>query len=404
MNTAARRFPRTSPYWPVLTHPKLRLVLPGLVVSALGDGMSLVAISWLALELAPATQRGTWVAIAVAAYSLPSAAGGMLLGRFMNGRGGAQLAGWNATLRAAALTTIVVVYFAGRLDLTVFVVFLAVSSLLEAWGSAGRYTLIAELLPPRHHLPANAVMTTVNEFATIAGPPVAGVLIGWTNAAVVIAVDAVSFMVLAATYRLAVSAGKPVEPGGSGGFRTIRQDRTLLGLLALTFLFFFFFGPFYVALPIHVAEDLHASATVLGVYFTAFGVGAVIGGVATGYLRRLPLWPTTIGIVLASGTAWLPLGLGAPTGVALVSVAVAGAVWAPYMPTSMALFQRNTPAPRLAQVLAANGAVLVVAVPLGTVVGGPLVTAIGARQTLLVCALATIALGVAALLALVRKG
>ncbi|HYQ70201.1 MFS transporter [Actinophytocola sp.] len=404
MNTADRRFPRTSPYWPVLTHPKLRLVLPGLVVSALGDGMSLVAISWLALELAPPAQRGTWVAIAVAAYSLPSAVGGVLLGRFMTGRGGAQLAGWNATLRAAALTAIVVVYFAGRLDLTGFVALLTVSSLLAAWGSAGRYTLIAELLPTRHHLPANAVMTTVGEFATIVGPPVAGVLIGWTNAAVVIAVDAVSFMVLAATYRLAVTAGKPVEPGGSGGFRTIRHDRTLLGLLGLTFLFFFFFGPVYVALPIHVAEDLHASATVLGVYFTAFGVGAVIGGIATGYLRRLPLWPTTVGIVLASGTAWLPLALGAPTAVALVSVAIAGAVWAPYMPTSMALFQRDTPAPRLAQVLAANGAVLVVAVPLGTVLGGPLVTAIGARGTLLACALATIALGVAALLALGRKG
>jgi DHA3 family macrolide efflux protein-like MFS transporter len=146
MNAATQRFPRTSPYWPVLTHPKLRLVLPGLVVSALGDGMSLVAISWLALELAPATQRGMWVAIAVAAYSLPSAVGGVLLGRFMNGRGGAQLAGWNATLRAAALTAIVVVYFAGQLDLTVYVAFLTVSSLLAAWGSAGRYTLIAEFV------------------------------------------------------------------------------------------------------------------------------------------------------------------------------------------------------------------------------------------------------------------
>lgn len=49
-----RRFPRSSPYWPVLTHPRLRRVLPGLVISALGDGMSLVAISWLALQLAPA--------------------------------------------------------------------------------------------------------------------------------------------------------------------------------------------------------------------------------------------------------------------------------------------------------------------------------------------------------------
>ena len=185
MKTGAveQRFLHSSPYWPVLTHPQLRRVLPGLVISAVGDGMSVVAISWLALQLAPGQQRGIWVAIAVAAYTLPSAAGGVLLGRFMSGRGGAQLAGWNATLRAVALAAIAVVYATGQLNVALYVTLLAISSLLAAWGSAGRYTLIAELLPTRHHLPANAVITTISEFATIVGPPLAGILISWTNAA-----------------------------------------------------------------------------------------------------------------------------------------------------------------------------------------------------------------------------
>lgn len=387
---------RSSPYWPVITHPQLRRVLPGLVISALGDGMSLVAISWLALQLAPAGQRGTWVALAVAAYSLPSALGGVLLGRFMNGRGGAQLAGWNATLRATALAGIAVVHATGHLDVVVYVAFLAVSSLLAAWGSAGRYTLIAELLPERHHLPANAVMTTINEFATIVGPPLAGILIAWTDAAVVIAIDAASFAVLAVTYRFAVPNTRAAEKSNTAGFGVIRRDRALLGLLTLSFGFFFLFGPFYAALPVHVTEELHASATMLGAYYTAFGVGALIGSLVTGYLRRWPLWPTTVGIVAANGAALLPLGLGAPTVVALASFTLAGFIWAPYMSTSMALFQRTTPADRLGQVLAANGSVLVVALPLGTVLGGPLVTAIGARETLLASAVATVVLGVCA--------
>jgi MFS transporter, DHA3 family, macrolide efflux protein len=387
---------RSSPYWPVLTHPRLRRVLPGLVISALGDGMSLVAISWLALQLAPEGQRGTWVAIAIAAYSLPSALGGVLLGRFMNGRSGAQLAGWNATLRATALAAIAVLHATGHLGIAVYVVFLAVSSLLAAWGAAGRYTLIAELLPTEHHLPANAVMTTINEFATIVGPPLAGILIGWSNAAVVIAIDAASFAVLAATFRFAVPNTRAAERSETGGFLAIRRDRTLLGLLALSFGFFFLFGPFYAALPIHVTEELHASATMLGAYYTAFGIGAVLGGLVTGYLRRWPLWPTTVGIVAANGAALLPLGLGAPTVVALGSFALAGLVWAPFTSTSMALFQRTTPTDRLGQVLAANGTVLVVAVPLGTVLGGPLVTAMGARETLLASAVATVVLGACA--------
>ncbi|MDG6108030.1 MFS transporter [Dactylosporangium aurantiacum] len=400
---------RSSPYWPVVSHPQLGRVLPGLMVSALGDGMSLVAVTWLALQLAPDAHRGTWVAVAVAAYSLPSAAGGVLFGRFLRGRRGAQLAGWNALLRAGGLGAIAVTHALGGLSLGVYVTLLAVSSLLATWGSAGHYTLIAELLPPVHHLPANAVMTTIGNVATVAGPPLAGLLIGWTSPATVIAVDAASFAVLALTYRLAVPAvvpaGVPVGvPVGAAtapspatpGFAAIRADRTLLGLLGLSFAFFFLFGPFYVAMPVHVAGDLHASATVLGVFYTAFGAGAMLGGLAAGYLSRWSLWPTTTGIVVAFGVAMLPLGLGVPAPLAAASFALAGAIWAPYMATSMALFQRGTPAADLPAVLAANGSVLVLAVPLGTMLGGPLVGTLGARRTLLACAAATVALGVLA--------
>jgi predicted MFS family arabinose efflux permease len=340
------------------------------------------------------------VAIAAAAYTMPSAAGALVFGRLMSGRGGGQLAGWNAILRATALAAIPIAYVFGALNIALYIALLAASSLLAAWGSAGRYTLIAELLPPQHHLAANAVLTTIAEFSTIVGPPLAGILISWTNAALVIAIDAATFAILAATYRLATPAsttGRGDTPKSyTAGYRTIRHDRNLLGLLALTFGFFFLFGPFYVAMPIHVAEDLHASATVLGGYYAAFGIGAVAGGLATGYLRRWPLWPTTIGIVLAFAAAMLPLGLGAPTGISVTCFAFAGMIWAPYMPTSVALFQRATTTAKLPQVLAANGSITVLSVPLGTILGGPLVTAIGARGTLLVCAIATLALGAVA--------
>ena len=59
---------RSSPYYPALSHPVLRRVLPGAAASALGDGMSAVAIAWLALRLAPEPSRGLLVGAAVAAY------------------------------------------------------------------------------------------------------------------------------------------------------------------------------------------------------------------------------------------------------------------------------------------------------------------------------------------------
>ena len=394
-------FSRSWPYWPVISHRVLRRVLPGLAVSAVGDGMAVVAVSWLALQLAPVGQRGTWVAVAVAAYSLPSAAGTFVFGRLMRGRGGAQLAGWNAILRAGALGAIPLAYIVGALHMWLYVALLATSSLLESWGSAGRYTLVAELLAPEHHLPANAVLSTIADFAIVVGPALASILISLSGPVLVIAVDAASFAVLAATYRFALPANdRPnspkARPSGAAGIGVIGHDSRLLGLLALSFGFFFLFGPVYVALPVHVAEDLHASATVLAAYYTAFAVGSVIGGLGTGYLRRWSLPHTVIGIVLGFGAAMLPLGLGAPTGVALVSFAIAGMIWAPYMSTSMALFQRSVATANLPPVLAAAGAATVLAVPFGTALGGPLVAALGAREVLFLSATGTLALGVIA--------
>ncbi|MFB9234752.1 MFS transporter [Plantactinospora siamensis] len=407
LDTAIRR----SPYWPVLTHPSFRRVLPGLFVSALGDGMGLLAVSWLAMQLAPAAHRGTWIGVAVAAYTLPGAVGTVAFGRWLRGHRGARLAGWDAALRCAALAAIPVAHLAGVLGIELYVVLLATSALLHSWGSAGRFTLIAEIFTARHRLPANAVLTTISEFATIVGPPLAGLLAGWVGVVWVLAIDAGTFAVLALTYRLALPPGdraapSPTEPlttdratpaaGGSSrgeGFAVLRRNPELLGLLGLTFGFFFLFGPVYVALPLLVVGDLHGSAATLGAFYTAFGVGALMGGLGTGYLRRWRRWPAVLGIVTGFGAAMLPLGLGAPTALALGCMGVAGLAWAPYMSMSMSIFQQSVDTARLPQVLAANGAVTVLAVPLGSALGGPLTAALGARGTLLVEAVGTVALG-----------
>lgn len=391
------------PYRPVLANPLLRRLLPGLAVSALGDGLALVAVTWLALQLAPDGQRGTWTAFAVAAYTLPGAAGAVLLGRVLGERSGAQLAGWDASVRALALGAIPVAHLAGVLDVGLYVALLAVSSLLHPWGTAGRFTLVAELLPQRHHLAGNALLGLFGQAATVVGPPLAGLLIAGVGPVWVLAIDAATFAVLAVSYRLAVPAARRragraagAGPSRTSGFRVIGRDRALLGLLALTFVFFFLFGPFYVAMPVHVIEDRHGSAALLGAYYTAFGVGSLLGGLLTGFLRDRPPRAVLAGVVMVFGAALLPLGLGAPIVVSLPAFALAGLVWAPYLPTATALFQRRAGAAELPRVLAANGAVTVLAVPLGTMLGGPATAAFGARQTLLWCAAATVAVGLVA--------
>jgi hypothetical protein len=51
-------------------------------------------------------------------------------------------------------------------------------------------------------------------------------------------------------------------------------------------LFFFLYGPVEDALPVYVATDLHARAPLLGAYWTAFGMGALVASLVTA--RRPP--------------------------------------------------------------------------------------------------------------------
>ncbi|MBO0808871.1 MAG: MFS transporter, partial [Actinobacteria bacterium] len=60
---------------PVFASPVLRRLLPAFALSAIGDGMSAVGVAWLALRIAAPADRGLVVGVAVAAYTLPGAAG-----------------------------------------------------------------------------------------------------------------------------------------------------------------------------------------------------------------------------------------------------------------------------------------------------------------------------------------
>ena len=440
----------------------LRRVLPGAALSALGDGMSFVAIAWLAIRLAPESSRGLWVGAAVAAYSLPGAAGAVLLRRWLRGRGGAGLVLVNAVLRAAALGLVACLAIAHLLDPVGYVGLLGVSSLLSAWGVAGKYTLIADLLPAEQRVAGNTVFGLADQLSLTIGPALAGVVTALAGPAVVIAVDAASWVVLAISYaRIAplatraasapaplvppaapisaapsaaeisaaeaavepsaipsaaeISAAPPdapepepdapepepdapePEPGAPepepGAWSVIRSSPVLPGLLALSFVFYLLYGPIEVALPVHVATDLHGSAALLGTFWAVFGVGAVIGELSAPFLRRLPVWPTMTAIVLGWGLGLVPLGLDTPLWAALAAFFVAAIIWGPWMSLSMAVLQETSPPAALAQVIAARSSLLILASPLGTALGGPIVAGLGARGTLLASAVATIVLG-----------
>lgn len=390
-------------YRPLFEHTQFRRLLPALAACDLGDGMSVVAVAWLAVEIAPPDRSGLLVGAAIAAYALPGAVGALVFGRWLRRLPAQRLLAADSWLRASLLGCIPLAWLAGALHPVLYVVLLAGSSVLHAWGSAGKYSLLARILPPEQRLAANALVSSSASASIIVGPAVAGFLATAVSPAWIIGLDAVSFAVLAFQVgRLGGAAptaesAAPVDTGQSAaGLHLLRRQPELLGVLALTWFFNFLYGPVEVALPLHVTVDLHAESSLLGLYWTFFGVGAVVGGLAAGALSKLSLWPVTLAIVAGWGCMLVPFGLGAPAAVTLACFALGGVIYGPFTALSFTLFQDRTPPAWLTTVLAARGAALLTAAPVGTALGGPLTAALGPRTVLAASGLATIALAAVA--------
>ncbi|MFE6749694.1 MFS transporter [Kitasatospora purpeofusca] len=406
-----RRLPPA--YRPLFAPGPFRRLLPALAVSDLGDGMSAVAVPWLALQLAPSGRAGLFVGAAVAAYVLPGALGALLLGRRLRGLPARRLIRADAWTRAVLLGAIPVGWAFGVLGPWLLLVLLAGSSLLHGWGASAKYALVAEVLPADRRLAANALLSTSGWVAMIAGPALAGTLTAVVAPAWVLGLDALSFAVLA------VGAGRlsgvPVPlaardlpereavPRGEG-LRVLRTRPELLALLALTWLFNLTWGPVEVALPLFVGQELGAGPGLLGTYWAAFGVGAVLGALAVGMLRGGAVRRVLLGIVAAHGVALLPFGLPGPAVLSVAGFAVVGLVYGPYGALSLGLFQDLTPPPALTSVLALRSSVLMTASPAGATLGGPLTAVLGPRAVLVGAGLAMIAVAGCAAVAPVLAG
>src|SRR5262249_29173098 len=180
-------------YRALLRDPSARRLLSGLGVSSLGDGMSIVTIAWLAVRTAPAGELGLFVGLAVAAYALPGAVGALALGRYLRHRPARALVLFNCVLRAGFLRAIVVLCASGALSSAAYVALLAGSSLLASWGSAGQYTMLAEIGGEEGRLAANSLAAAQVWLATIVGPVLAGLLLSRIAPGWLLAFDAGSF-------------------------------------------------------------------------------------------------------------------------------------------------------------------------------------------------------------------
>lgn len=208
----------------------------------------------------------------------------------------------------------------------------ALAAGLTGFANTARNAAVPTLVERRLLAPAYAFMQIILQVGTVAGPALAGLLIGAIHVQWVYGVDAMTYGVtLAAVFLMApippaAGAARPGIGSVMEGLRYLRGRQQLQGVYLMDTNAMVFGMP-RALFPALAATVFHGGATTLGYLYAAPGAGALLGAVTTGWVTRTRRqgWVIFLAVVVW-GAAITVFGFSHVLVVSLVLLAVAG--WA----------------------------------------------------------------------------
>lgn len=258
---------------------------------------------------------------------------------------------------------------------------------------------------------ANALHAGIGQTAKVVGPAIGGALMLILPAQGVFVVNGLlsalailGFAVVAIPPRQPVTEEHPTLWSQFGaGFAEFRKTRLMSAVLAFVAAahFTFFLYDTQIAL---LAEQLGYSATELGLTVTASGVGGVLAAAFAGRFERgrpmlLLAVPALIsGPVTTAFAIAAILGAAIPFWAFMLAMAVMGGTTVFMMVHYRAIIQRETPPDRIARVVAAGEAIMILALMTAPFIGSLITGMAGVGAPFLVGGVLVIVIGFAGLL------
>ena len=271
--------------------------------SRIGDQFARVALALLVFEQ---TSSAALTALVYASTYLPPLITAPLLAGLAD-RYSRRTVMWAVDLLRAALIGLMAI---PAVPLPVLAVLVVAVSCFDPLFSAARIATLPKVLPGGRYQVGMSISSSTDGIAQIVGFALGGVIVAATGSPhLVLAIDAVSFLVSAALLRWGLRPHLPAtESDGTAsrasgfalaGIRLVAANRNLMGLAALVWMFGFFVVPEAMAAP--YAAEIGGGEAVVGVLMAADVVGMVIGGLlvaklGTGLRRRL-----TVPLAIAAG-------------------------------------------------------------------------------------------------------
>ena len=373
-----------------LVHRDFRLLWTGLAVSLLGDGIYLVAISWLVLDLYDLKA----LALVGLAWTLPTVILLLVTGVLTDRLPRRRLMLIADGVRLLAIGTMGALTITGYVRLWHLVVLAALYGAGEALFGPANSAILPDLVPAEELIQANSLAQFVRPFAAmLLGPALGGVLVrnvgpGW------------AFMVDAATFAWsALMIFRMTEPPPARdpdarstmwadlkeGFRFVRSRTWLWASMAVaTISLLCFWGPFEVLVPVLIKKELDGSALDLGLVFAAGGVGSIIAAAISGQ-RGMPRRPLTVMYAAWATGTFLLIGFGLAHSLwpmYLVS-ALCQAMFTILMVNWFTVFQLLVPTQVRGRVSSLDWFISTAGVPVSFALTAPIALALGPRHTLI---------------------
>jgi MFS family permease len=319
-------------YLQVLSNRQFAALWYGSTASAIGDALTWVALVWLILEAdGPAALGGL-----VVAYTAPVIVGGLVMGVLLDRFERRRVLIAVNTVLGCSVAAVPLLSGAGLLETWHLYVVAGLYGLLKMANWAGVPSLIPSLVPDGDLNTANAMESVSFGIAEVAGPALAGVLIGIVGGASVLVVDAASyllFVVVLAGLRVPPEPAAAEEAPRSGlrpAFRFVRRQPAVLAITLMFMAFNVGEGMLLVLLPIFARRELGGDAATYGALLSSFALAVTAGSFVVGALE----WRWTLGrsiatAQVAAGLAFLGLAAAPSLPAAIAVLVVAGALVSP---------------------------------------------------------------------------
>ncbi|GFH37565.1 MFS transporter [Streptomyces pacificus] len=377
-------------------------VLAAMVVSLAGTRISVVALPWFVLvTTGSATRTGLVAFCEMAPYVVVKAFTGPLVDRI-----GPRVVSWTTDLASAMpAVAIPLLHALDLLSLPLLLLLVALIGAARGPGDLAKEVMVPEAAE-RGRVPlerATGLAGVVERLASTVGLAVGGALVALLGPLAAIAVNAGCFALGSVIVKLALPrgmghaveeasspAGGP-EPGYwrrfGEGFTFLRGEPLLLTVIVMVGITNLLDAAFSSLLvPVWARESGHgptAIGLVGGVMGAAAVGGSLIAAVVAHRLRRRLVVLT--GFLLVGAPRFLILALDAPLGVILVVFAVGGFGGGFVNPVLGAVLFERVPRRMLGRVNALGDSLAWVGIPLGGLIAGAAVTAVGLVPVLVTC-------------------